>query len=155
ERLSAAAPQLRMLRIARSGSSVVAETCKPFLVEHQLERWRREVAESSITWLRNWSRQNGLKPEEIEFGSVLKQIGGIRKRIDQLRSDIESGICVPKNSGEQRQNWRMIRCGSTWKRLWPKSGNYRQNLSPTTSFLNSSKKRRANMGKRRTSISAS
>lgn len=88
ERLAEAAPQTRILRIARSGSAVVADTCKGFLVEHQLDRWRKEVAESSVNWLRNWSRQNGLKPEEIEFGFVLKQIGGMRRRIEQLRSGI-------------------------------------------------------------------
>ncbi len=55
ERLAEAAPGLKLLRIARPGSSVVADGCQNFLVENQLERWRKEVASGSTAWLREWA----------------------------------------------------------------------------------------------------
>lgn len=89
ERLAALAPNTKMLRIARSGASVVAESCHEYLVDNQLDKWRLAVATESKKWLRDWSVQRGFDPNEIEFGSVLRRIGDLRQRISHLRDRIK------------------------------------------------------------------
>ena len=42
ERLAGLSLGVNMLRIARSGVSVVAPTCQVYLVESQLEKWREK-----------------------------------------------------------------------------------------------------------------
>jgi AAA domain/Protein kinase domain len=88
ERLSEAAPGLKMLRIARPGMPVVAQGCQPFLVENQLDRWRKEVANGSAAWLRQWALGRGLDPDEIAAGSLLRQIAHLRDRVATHRESI-------------------------------------------------------------------
>jgi hypothetical protein len=95
ERLSEAASGLKMLRIARPGASVVAQECQPFLVENQLDRWRKEVASGSAAWLREWALGRGLDPDEIAAGSLLRQIAHLRGRLATHREailDLETKI---------------------------------------------------------------
>ncbi len=89
ERLATNAPNITMLRIARSDSTVVAPECQPYIVENQLDQWRQQVSENTAQWLRGWARGLGLDPDELETGIMLEQIGALRKRIEQLRIQVQ------------------------------------------------------------------
>jgi serine/threonine protein kinase/superfamily I DNA/RNA helicase len=89
ESLSKAVSGLKLLRIARQGTSVVAQTCQPFLVENQLERWRQEVASGTASWLRDWALDRGLNPDEIAMWSLLRQIAHLRVQVAAHRQSIQ------------------------------------------------------------------
>lgn len=89
ERVAKLNPALRILRIARTDSDVVADSCNSYRVERQLDRWRREVAEGSENWLRQWAEGQGLNADEIVLGSLLKQIAAVRDDIERFRADIK------------------------------------------------------------------
>ena len=89
ERVAKLNSDLRILRIARSDSDVVADSCNSYRVERQLDRWRREVAAGSESWLRRWAESQGLNADEIVLGSLLKQIAAVRDDIKQYRADIK------------------------------------------------------------------
>jgi len=90
ERVAKLNPDLRILRIARQDSNAVANSCKSYRVEPQLESWRREVAAGSENWLRRWAESHGLNADEIVLGSLLKQMAAVRDDIEQHRADIEA-----------------------------------------------------------------
>jgi hypothetical protein len=89
ERLAEAATGLKLLRIARPGTPVVAHACHPFLVDNQLDRWRKDVASGSAAWLREWALGRGLNPDEIAAGSLLRQIAHLRVRVAAHRQSIQ------------------------------------------------------------------
>ena len=89
ERLAAAATGLKLLRIARPGTPVVAQACYPFLVDEQLDLWRKDVASGSASWLRKWALGRRLNPDEIAAGSLLRQIAHLRVRVVGHRQSIQ------------------------------------------------------------------
>lgn len=89
ETLAGSAPDLRILRIAREGSPAVAEQSWPYLVDSQLQRWRTDVASGSAAWLREWAVGQGLNPDDIAAGSLLRQIAHLRERVVAHRAAIQ------------------------------------------------------------------
>jgi serine/threonine protein kinase/septal ring factor EnvC (AmiA/AmiB activator) len=89
ERVAKLNPTLPILRIARTDSDRVADSCVGYRVERQLDRWRREVAAGSEHWLRRWAESQGLNADEIVLGSLLKQIAAVRDNIERCRADIK------------------------------------------------------------------
>ena len=88
ERLAVSSPNLTMLRIAQRGQSVVSEVCRPFLVDNQLNLWRNDVAERTSRWLRDWARELGLNPDELEAGTMLLQIADLREKVDKRTAQV-------------------------------------------------------------------
>jgi AAA domain len=89
EWLATVAANVRMLRIARAGASVVSEVCHPYLVDNQLDQWRSEVGVGSSKWLDNWARSKKLDPEEIAAGAQLKRMVELRNNVARLRELIQ------------------------------------------------------------------
>src|SRR5262249_26966672 len=89
EWLATVAANVRMLRIARAGASVVSEVCHPYLVDNQLDRWRSEVGVGSSKWLDNWARSKNLDPDEIAAGAQLKRMVELRNNVARLRELIQ------------------------------------------------------------------
>lgn len=90
ERLAVEFPNLRILRIARPGATVVSEPCQPFVVDKQLDRWREEVASGSAAWVTDWARRHSLDPDEIATGILLKQIAVLREDVPKLRTTLQA-----------------------------------------------------------------
>ena len=90
ERLAAIDPELRMLRIARPGASVVADSCQAYVVDSQLGRWREAVASGSAAWLADWATRQGLDPNEISTGILVKRIGALRQEVPRLREALKA-----------------------------------------------------------------
>jgi superfamily I DNA/RNA helicase len=89
ERIAKLNPNLRIVRIARSDSDAVANSCASYRIEQQLERWRQEVSAGSERWLRAWAEDQGLNADEIVLGSLLKQIASVRHSIERCRAEIK------------------------------------------------------------------
>jgi serine/threonine protein kinase len=89
ERIADSASELRILRIARPDASVVADTSRPYLVDNQLAQWRQQVAGGSAAWLREWAGSQGLNPDDIAAGSLMRQIAHLRQRIVEHRAAIK------------------------------------------------------------------
>ena len=49
----------------------------------------REVENLSTTWLWQWAKNQGLDPDRIAVGSLLKRIGEVRDRVSRLRKNIQ------------------------------------------------------------------
>jgi hypothetical protein len=89
ERIATSASGLRILRIARRDASVVSDTSRPYLVDNQLAEWRRQVASGSEAWLREWAGSQGLNPDDIAAGSLMRQIAHLRQRTVEHRAAIK------------------------------------------------------------------
>lgn len=89
ESLHKANPELKLLRVSRRGSSRVAKTSDPFMIEAQMDRWAAEVRERCSTDLKQWCAEHGLKYGEVLMGMRLRQIVAGRLRVEGLRSQLE------------------------------------------------------------------
>ena len=97
-----------MLRIAQKGASVVSKVCLPYLVDNQLELWRGEVAKRTSGWLREWARKPALDPDELEAGTMLRQIADLRGKISQHRQHLREAEDKIKNLQEAQEKIKKI-----------------------------------------------
>ncbi len=103
ERLNAADPSIRLVRIAgRFAAERVSDTVRDRLLDNQLDRWRKEALESGRQHLGAWSEAHGIRSQSIdtvtlliELRSLLQAQGELRARRDilaeQLR-DADQGL---------------------------------------------------------------
>ena len=89
ERLAENAPYLRILRIAREGSSSVSDKAAEFLLVPQMQQWRDEVLARSSQTLEFWAEENGLKPGDLRVGALIRRIADIRDAIASNRARIK------------------------------------------------------------------
>jgi serine/threonine protein kinase len=82
-------PDLQLLRVSRRGSTRVAQTSDPFLVDAQMDRWIADVRTRCNGDLEKWCTEHGLKHGEVLMGMVLRQIVTARTKIDALRSELQ------------------------------------------------------------------
>lgn len=89
ERLAADASHLRILRIAREGSSAVSEKAAEFLLGPQMQRWREEVLARSSQKLEKWAEANGIRPTDLRLGALIRRIADLRDQIAINRGRIQ------------------------------------------------------------------
>lgn len=89
ERLAENAPHLRILRIAREGSSSVSDKAAEFLLVPQMQQWRDEVLARSSQTLERWAEENGLQPDDLRVGALIRRIADIRDAIASNRTRIK------------------------------------------------------------------
>ena len=83
-------PKLRLLRVSRRGSTRVAQSSDPFLVDALMESWSTEVRSNCSANLEQWCKEKGLKHAEVLVGIVLRQIVAARRNIDVLRIELQA-----------------------------------------------------------------
>lgn len=89
ERLAKLLPDEPMVRVARADSTNVASTSAPYLLARQQQRWRVEVSRKSTDALLSWAREIGIEPDDLQVGSLLKQISRVRADVVRLRDRIQ------------------------------------------------------------------
>jgi hypothetical protein len=95
-------PELQLLRVSRRGSTRVAQTSDPFLVDAQMDRWSAEVRAKCNNDLERWCAERGLKHNEVLMGMVLRQIVAARTKVDAIRSELESLTTKAPSNGPGR-----------------------------------------------------
>jgi hypothetical protein len=88
--LHKANPNLQLLRVSRRGSSRVAQTSDPFLVDAQMDRWTTEVKEKCTENFMKWCAEQGLNHSEVRAGVALRQIVAARTKIEALRTELRT-----------------------------------------------------------------
>jgi len=89
EKLHEADPSLRMLRLARAGSTRVSEEAQRFLLDSVLNEWRLEVAQSCQAAAAEWARSNGVDPARLNLGVRLRQVLDLRMSVETARAELK------------------------------------------------------------------
>lgn len=83
-------PDLQLLRVSRRGSTRVAQSSDPFLLDAQMDRWAADVKSKCNSDLEQWCATNGLKHAEVLMGMLLRRILNARSKIESLRHELQS-----------------------------------------------------------------
>ena len=86
-------PGLPMIRVGRSETGKVGEAAEQWLLERQLEDWRRQVVDRSRAFIDQWAQDHGLSAVDVQNASALEQVaalnfavGEVQERIRDLQS---------------------------------------------------------------------
>ncbi|MBW1796624.1 MAG: hypothetical protein JRJ38_19785 [Deltaproteobacteria bacterium] len=104
ERLSEHGADIPIVRIAREQSSAVSESSMPFLLNHQMWVWRKEVIERSTAGLEKWASKQGLDSKDIRIGTLIRQLLAVRERIERSRKRTEEEDGRRKELNKQKTN---------------------------------------------------
>lgn len=89
ERLAKNTSDLPMVRIAREQSNVIGRASLPYLLNRQMRVWRDEVVMQASAGLEKWAKANGLNPNEVRTGAIMRQLAAVRERVERTRERIE------------------------------------------------------------------
>lgn len=82
ERISKLSKDLQIIRIAGPANIArVAESIKPYLVAHQMKRWRDRALETGRIFLETMASSCGISANELRIGLALKDLNVARKRL--------------------------------------------------------------------------
>jgi tRNA A-37 threonylcarbamoyl transferase component Bud32 len=86
-------PDIAMIRLGRIETGKVGESAEQWLVEQQLNQWRRQVVDRSRAFIDRWAQEHGLSAVDVQNASALEQvailnlgIGAVQERIQELQT---------------------------------------------------------------------
>src|SRR5205823_5228089 len=88
-RIGEKAPEIDMIRLGRAETGKVGESAEQWLVEQQLELWRRRVIDRSRAYIDRWAQEHGLSALDVQNASALEQVSSINLAIAAVRERIE------------------------------------------------------------------
>jgi hypothetical protein len=87
-----------IVRLADRSGSKVAESAKRFLLDAQVEEWRRQTEARARKHFEGWCRDRGVKPAELELAGALTQLAQLRESEAALQEAIAK-LAKPPESG--------------------------------------------------------
>lgn len=89
ERIRNLSPELKIVRVAgKAGSARVAPEAQPFLLGNQMARWREEVLDSGRKFIVKCAASNGIAPDDVKFGMLLKEFVSTRRDLSNKEKDL-------------------------------------------------------------------
>jgi hypothetical protein len=99
ERLKALSPDLRLVRVAgRYTAERVSESVREFLVDSQLEQWRRRALESGQEFIAEWAAARGVSRRDIDIGLLLIELATVlraRHEASEQRQKLQGQLSEP------------------------------------------------------------
>lgn len=78
-------PDIAMIRVGRAETGKVGEIAEQWLLEHQLEQWRRQVVDRSRAFIDRWAQEHGLSAVDVQNASALEQVAGLNLAIEEVQ----------------------------------------------------------------------
>jgi AAA domain/Protein kinase domain len=88
ERVGEREPDLAMIRVGRLETGKVGEAAERWLLEQQLERWRRQVVDRSRAFIDRWAQEHGLSAVDVQNASALEQVAALNLAIGEVQERI-------------------------------------------------------------------
>lgn len=89
ERIAEINPDLRLVRIARSGDMRVAASVEPWLIDNALGSWRTEVANRCSEALEELAENSAVNVRDLELGIRLQRLLLLNQRVVRHRTTIK------------------------------------------------------------------
>ncbi len=90
QRIAKVLPGSPLLRVARHDATEVSTESSTFLLDAQMQSWRKEVAKRTELAMERWAESLGVSRDDIKVGTTLQQIGLLRNKIVEIRSRVQS-----------------------------------------------------------------
>jgi len=81
-------PDIAMIRVGRAESGKVGEAAEQWLLEQQLEQWRRQVVDRSRAYIDLWAQEHGLSAVDVQNASALEQVAALNLAIGAVQERI-------------------------------------------------------------------
>jgi hypothetical protein len=88
ERLAELDDSLRLVRIARPGDPRVSAAVDSYLIDHQLDRWGKEVVAQGRRRLRDWAKEKGISDRGVEIATLYEEMAAATIQEAGLRADL-------------------------------------------------------------------
>lgn len=80
ERLIEMDSDIRIVRIGREDDPRVSDDARPYLVRPVLARWRKQVEKKGRGYLRDWARERGMSPRDVEIAALHEEVAFARRQ---------------------------------------------------------------------------
>jgi serine/threonine protein kinase len=87
ERVAALDPNLKIVRIGRSGDPRISRTVEPLMLEHQLHEWRKEIGDRGERFLASWAQEHGVSRQDVELSATLRRLSVVLEAIENSEAE--------------------------------------------------------------------
>jgi hypothetical protein len=81
-------PDLAIIRVGRAETGKVGEAAEQWLLEQQLEQWRRQVVDRSRAFIDRWAQEHGLSAVDVQNASALEQVASLNAEVAHVQERI-------------------------------------------------------------------